>query len=58
MVVIVALEGALHYQEDLIGGPGWSRTNDVSNVTSLQPAAIATMLTDPYGDPTENRTPV
>ena len=29
------------------GGPGWSRTNDVSNVTSLQPAAIATMLTDP-----------
>ena len=30
------------------GGPGRSRTYGVSNVTDLQSAAIATMLTDPY----------
>ena len=33
----------------LIGGPGWTRTNDVSNVTNLQSAAVAAMHTDPYG---------
>ena len=31
------------------GGSSRSRTYGVSNVTSLQPAAIATMLIDPYG---------
>lgn len=31
------------------GGSSRSRTYGVSNVTSLQPAAIATMLIGPYG---------
>ena len=30
------------------GGPGWTRTNDVSYVTDLQSAEIATIHTDPY----------
>ena len=33
----------------LFGGLGWTRTNDVSNVTDLQSAAVAAMHTDPYG---------
>ena len=27
-----------------VGGPGWTRTNDVSKVTSLQPATLAARL--------------
>lgn len=47
------LESVLLASEDAsgakkFGGPGWSRTNDVSYVTVLQTAAIATMQTDPY----------
>ena len=27
-----------------LGGPGWTRTNDVSKVTGLQPATLAARL--------------
>ena len=38
------------FKNHLLGGPGWSRTNDVSNVRVLQTPAIATMHTSPYND--------
>ena len=42
--------GGFHKEAALLyGGPGWTRTNDVSNVTDLQSAAVAAMHTDPYG---------
>ena len=41
--------GGFHSEVALLrGGPGWTRTNDVSNVTDLQSAAVAAMHTDPY----------
>ena len=44
-----------------LGGPGWTRTNDVSKVTGLQPATLAARLLThmefiktPYIDKFEN----
>ena len=38
----------LYHCAKAVGGPGWTRTNDVSYVTDLQSAAVAAMHTDPY----------
>ena len=43
------------FKNHLLGEPGWSRTNDVSNVTELQSAIFATGYTDPYKTPTHFR---
>ena len=41
LVLQKALSGHCHTDTSFDGGPGWSRTNDVSNVTDLQSAAFA-----------------
>ena len=48
------LESVLLASEDAsgakkFGGPGWSRTNDVSYVTVLQTASFTNLDTDPCG---------
>lgn len=42
--VSFSLELITMLEDKPLGGPGWTRTNDVSKVTGLQPATLAARL--------------